>query len=246
LTLSADASVSLSVDGFPFSSGARVLPGTHVFEARAAGVEALHLPLEVKAFTAVVLEVRAEGRWLVALVAGANVPGCEGLAPEPSVVAAPPSVDDTAAALAKGDCRAAFELLRHWPEARRPTRLAQAAFSLTGQRPRSLERQADGQRAAEEALERAWLVARWNAVTEQLSHATTQLAGRATGVVTAANERMASLSDAFGQATEREDVVSQRDLVEAAGRVLQSLADGAVALHPTDCGWLAEVQAALK
>ncbi len=252
LTLEADQSVSLSVDRFPFSGGARVLPGRHVFEARAAGVEPLLLPLELEAFRPVVLEVRAEGSHLVAVVAGAHAPGCVGLVPDPGLVAGEaPSVDATATALAKGDCRAAFEHLRAWPEARRPARLAQAAFSLTGQWPRglptpSVERLAERQRPTEAALERAWLVARWNGLTEQLSHATAQLAGRATGVVTAANERMGTLSDDFSQATEREDTPTQRALVEAATLALRRFADNAVALHPTDCAWQATVQAALQ
>jgi hypothetical protein len=251
LTLSADPALTLSVDGFPFSAGARVMPGPHLFEARASGLEPLHLPLEVKAFTPVVLELRAEGTRLVAVVAGATAPGCEGLELEPGMVAgASPSAETTAAALSTGDCRAAFEQLRRWPETRRPPRLLEAALSLTGRRPRRAaasvaERLAERARPTEAALERAWLVARWDATTEQLSHATSQLASSAMGVVTAANERMETLSDAFGTATAREETQTQRDLVEAATRVMRTLADGAVALHPTDCAWRATVQAAL-
>ncbi len=223
----------------------------HRLEVHSGGaLTPLQLTLDLEPFHALVLDVRAEGPALVAVVAGASSPQCVGLTPGASVdaVAAP---DDVARALARGDCPRAFELLRHLGEGAPRARLLQVAWSLTGRsQPRSPPSGAWAvalqRRTVEEAGERAWLVSRWDALTELLSRATRQLAPAATGVLTASNERMEALSDAFSDATTRGDLEAQRAVVRSAEQVLRTLADELVALRPTDCDWRTAVQRALE
>jgi hypothetical protein len=101
-------------------------------------------------------------------------------------------------------------------------------------------------RVSEEAMERAWLTAQWDGLTELLSRATKRLAAVAMGVVTASNERMEALSDAFSDATARRDVEAQRAIVASAERVVRALAEELVALRPADCAWRATVRRALE
>jgi hypothetical protein len=251
-TVTMAPSVQVKVDGVSVSGAVRVVAGRHRVEASVLGRGSLVLELDLAPFSPATLDVRADGPSLLGLVLGARCTSCEASAVDValSVEPGPYSLDASAAALSHGDWRSAVAELRHVPEAERHTarfdRQLAVALALAGQPTRhptlrGLMTAMDARRREEDVLERRWQVARWNEVTTRFTRLAVRFANKADPLVRAAGQRMDSVSAEYSAANEREGAV----LLRAAEETLATLAAALVALHPLDCAWIEQVNAAL-
>lgn len=266
--LAGDEAVRFAVDGEPLFSPPdaprRLAAGPHALRAEAKGVTPAEFTLAVTAFTPVLLEARADGPAVTLLVFGA---GCASCAPGQGEVplgydaslARPAPLDDAAAALAKGDWRAAAEALRAVPPRKldaRARRQQAAVLALAGLPTAARKALASDQRApallaaldavgpGEAEREGAVAVKRWNALTERYARLAAAVGKDAPGPAGTATARFDTLSKAFLEATDAHDTITQQALVQTGEETLRALVKELRGTRPRDCGWQARVTAA--
>jgi len=271
LLLAGDDAVRFSVDGEPTvgSTPRRFAAGSHQLRAEVPGLAAAELTLALTAFTPALVEARADGPAVTLLVFGANCGSCEAgqgdvpLAYDPALSRAAP-LDDAAAALAKGDWRAAALALRAVPPRKldaRALRQQAAALSLAGlptaarktldrapgaqgEALRALLKTLDDATARDAEREAAVTLKRWNALTERYARLAEALGKDAPGPTGTATARFDTLSRAFLKATEAHDALTQQALVQTGEEALRTLVKELRGTRPRDCAWQARVTAA--